>query len=68
MLLSSRTTGLAVLATVFNLLAILYFLQTTPDDRIAMMQVSICIDFQLLVCTAWLLSKLLFPAKPSLAR
>ncbi|WP_317920664.1 MULTISPECIES: hypothetical protein [unclassified Cupriavidus] len=66
--LSSRTTGLAVLATVFNLLAVLYFLQITPDDRVAMMQVSICFDFQLLICTAWLLVKLLFPAKPSLSR
>ncbi|MFC4519557.1 MULTISPECIES: hypothetical protein [Cupriavidus] len=68
MYLSSRTTGLAVLATVFNLLAMLYFLQVTPDVRVAMMQVSICFDFQLLICSAWLLAKLLLPAKPTATR
>lgn len=68
MYISSRTTGVAVLAAVLNFFAILYFLSVTPDDRVARMQVSICVDFQLLVCTAWLLAKLLFPAKPPLTR
>lgn len=65
---SSRISGLAVLATVVNLFAVLYFLSTTGDDRLAMMQVHLVAEIEFLVLISWLLAKLLIPVRnPSLA-
>ncbi|MBY4898678.1 hypothetical protein [Cupriavidus sp. AU9028] len=59
MYISSRTTGLAVLSTVFNLVALLFFLTATADHGLAMVQVQLVVDIQFLIIIAWLLAKLL---------
>lgn len=57
--ISSRITGLAVLATIFNLFALLFFLTTTADHGLAMVQAQLVLDIQFLIIIAWLLAKLL---------
>ncbi|MGX6564886.1 hypothetical protein [Cupriavidus necator] len=59
MRISSRISALAVLATVINLFAALYFVVTTGDDRLAAMQLHIVAEIEFLVLISWLLAKLL---------
>ncbi|SPS02267.1 MULTISPECIES: hypothetical protein [Cupriavidus] len=64
----SRITALAVLATVINLFAVLFFLCTTEDDSLAAMQVHIVAEIEFLVLISWLLAKLLgLDQKPAAA-
>ncbi|GAI42880.1 unnamed protein product [marine sediment metagenome] len=68
MVISSRISALAVLVTVINLFAVLFFLVTTGDDRLAAMQVHIVAEIEFLVLISWLLAKLLIPGqKPATA-
>lgn len=68
MLISSRTSTLAVLATVLNLFVALYFVVTTGDDRLAAMQLHIVAEIEFLVLISWLLAKLLsLDPKPATA-
>lgn len=57
--LVSRITGLAVLATIVNLFALLFFLTTTADHELAIVQAQLVVDIQFLIIIAWLLAKLL---------
>ena len=59
--ISSRISGAAVLATVVNLIAVLFFLSKTSDDRLAMVQLHLVAEIQFLVIISWLLAKLLIP-------
>nr|WP_144827230.1 hypothetical protein [Cupriavidus gilardii] len=59
MYITSRISGLAVLATIFNLFALLFFLTYTADHGLAMVQVQLVLDIQFLIIIAWLLAKLL---------
>lgn len=61
--ISSRISAIAVLATVINLFAALFFLITTGDDRLAAMQVHIVAEIEFLVLISWLLAKLLIPCR-----
>ncbi|KAF7961887.1 hypothetical protein AWV80_28395 [Cupriavidus sp. UYMU48A] len=63
--ISSRSSGLAVLATVVNLIAVLFFLTTTHDDRLVMVQLHLVAEIQFLVIISWLLAKLLIPVAES---
>ncbi|TPQ30656.1 hypothetical protein [Cupriavidus pinatubonensis] len=63
--ISSRISGAAVLATVINLIAVLFFLSTTPDDRLVMVQLHLIAEIQFLVIICWLLAKLLIPEAES---
>lgn len=59
MRISSRISALAVVATIINLFAALYFLVTTGDDRLAAMQLHLVAEIEFLVLISWLLAKLL---------
>ncbi|WER50816.1 hypothetical protein CupriaWKF_31170 [Cupriavidus sp. WKF15] len=63
--ISSRISGVAVLATVVNLIAVLFFLCTTSDDRLVMVQLHLVAEIQFLVIISWLLAKLLIPEAES---
>ncbi|ODV44189.1 hypothetical protein AWV79_10540 [Cupriavidus sp. UYMMa02A] len=63
MRITSRISAIAVLATVINLFAVLFFLITTSDDRLATMQVHIVAEIEFLVLITWLLAKLLIPCR-----
>ena len=65
MYISSRISGVAVLATVVNLITLLFFLSTTSDDRLAMVQLHLVGEIQFLVIISWLLAKLLIPEAES---
>ncbi|WP_434034727.1 hypothetical protein [Cupriavidus sp. a3] len=69
MRISSRISTLAVLATVINLFAALYFLVTTGDDRLVAMQLHLVAEIEFLVLISWLLAKLLnLDQSPAIAR
>jgi phage shock protein PspC (stress-responsive transcriptional regulator) len=63
--ISSRFSGLAVLATVVNLIAVLFLLCKTHDDRLVMVQLHLVAEIQFLVIISWLLAKLLIPEAES---
>ncbi|MFC4524719.1 hypothetical protein [Cupriavidus pinatubonensis] len=59
MVVTSRISAVTVFATVMNLFAVLYFLISTADVRLAMAQVHIVAEIEFLVLISWLLAKVL---------